>query len=78
MPILLVQGKALRHETAYPSAEPRARIGFLEHPHAECLMTCGSGDDDRFHFRKFGKGFGLCEKCAAAARAFVEGLNAAL
>lgn len=43
--------------------------------HAECLMTCGSGDDEWFHRETFGKGFGLCEKCRTAAVAYLRGLE---
>jgi hypothetical protein len=49
--------------------------GGHEPPHSECGMFCGSGDDDWFHQRSFGTGFGFCEKCLAAAKAVVAGLE---
>ncbi|TBR16925.1 hypothetical protein EPO15_18140 [bacterium] len=44
-------------------------------PHDECLMFCGSSDDDWFHRETFKSGFGLCPKCAAAATAYLKGLE---
>ncbi|MBI4422230.1 MAG: hypothetical protein HY554_00795 [Elusimicrobia bacterium] len=45
--------------------------------HRDCLMSCGAGDDEWFHLAATGAGFGLCPKCAAAARAFLAGLERA-
>jgi hypothetical protein len=45
-------------------------------PHRECVMTCGSGDDDWSHVDKGRGSFGFCPKCLAAARASAEGLAA--
>ncbi|HNW44911.1 MAG TPA: hypothetical protein PKI19_10435 [Elusimicrobiales bacterium] len=64
----------------YPEARsctacPHKGAGGHQPPHAECLMFCGSSDDDWFHLLSFGKGFGLCAKCAAAARALVDGIE---
>lgn len=49
--------------------------GGHEPPHSECGMFCGAGDDDWFHGRSFGKGFGFCAKCLAAAKAAVSGIE---
>lgn len=50
--------------------------GHAKHPHPECLMFCGSGDDEWFHFKTFHEDFGLCLKCRAAAAAYLKGLEA--
>jgi len=50
--------------------------GHKDAPHRECQMDCGASDDDWRHQQVFGKGFGFCDKCAAAARAVLEGIEA--
>lgn len=55
-----------------------AHVGASGHegsPHLECGMTCGAGDDDWSHQQTFGKGFGFCAKCSAAARAVIAGIE---
>lgn len=78
----------VRHELGHllglAHHEALANPGFAEAPgcethngaHHDCLMSCGSGDDDWFRIVKSGSGFGLCAKCEAAAKAFVAGLEA--
>lgn len=64
------------HEALAAPAFPEApRCEAHQGAHADCLMSCGSGDDDWFRVVKTGEGFGLCAKCAAAVRAFVAGLE---
>lgn len=46
-----------------------------EAPHPECIMSCGSGDDEWFHFQTYHEEFGLCPKCRAAAAAYLAGLE---
>lgn len=53
----------------------RGAGGHAASPHSECIMFCGSGDDEWAHSRTFGKGFGFCEKCLTAAKAVVEGIE---
>lgn len=50
-------------------------IGVHKPAHPECLMNCGSCDDAWFHQETFGKDFGLCPKCKAAATAYLKGLE---
>ncbi|MBI5240430.1 MAG: hypothetical protein HY926_08145 [Elusimicrobia bacterium] len=49
--------------------------GHAAAPHSECGMFCGASDDDWFHRRTFGKGFGFCDKCLTAAKAVVAGIE---
>lgn len=55
----------------FPEPEPWEEAGRG----AECGMRCGSGDDDWRHAQKYGQGFGFCDKCAAAARSVLEGIE---
>ncbi|MFA6317889.1 MAG: hypothetical protein WC943_10760 [Elusimicrobiota bacterium] len=51
--------------------------GWHKPPHPECLMVCGSADDDCSHRQTFGESFGPCRKCAAAGRALLAGIEEA-
>jgi hypothetical protein len=51
--------------------------GHKDSPHRECQMDCGASDDDWRHAQVFGKGFGFCDKCSAAARAVIDGIEEA-
>jgi hypothetical protein len=44
-------------------------------PKAECLMRCGSGDDDWGHLQTHGRGFGLCARCRLAAASALAGIE---
>lgn len=68
-------GLSHHEELENPGFSEAPRCKPHEGRHAECLMSCGSADDEWFRMRDTGAGFGLCAKCEAAAKAFLEGLK---
>lgn len=55
--------------------EHKSRPPHTDSPHPECVMVCGGGYDQKPHFEKHGKHYGLCPTCLAAVRAIVAGIE---